>query len=124
MATDTSAITSWVEKYVQAWNSNDSADIGALFTDGAAYYAGPFETPWRGRDGIVREWLARKDEPGTTSFRYEVLATDGDTAIVRGWTKYHESGREYSNLWLVRFGPEGRCREFTEWWVERPKKTP
>jgi hypothetical protein len=27
----------------------------------------------------------------------------------------------FANVWLVRFAPDGRAREFSEWWVERPR---
>ena len=26
----------------------------------------------------------------------------------------------YSNLWVVRLDAEGRCTEFTEWWMRHP----
>jgi hypothetical protein len=26
----------------------------------------------------------------------------------------------YDNCFLIRFAPDGRCREFTEWFMERP----
>jgi uncharacterized protein (TIGR02246 family) len=117
---DAAAVAAWVDNYVRAWNSNDPVDIGGLFTDDAVYFTGPFDQAWQGRDTIVREWLARQDEPGTTTFRYEVLATGPDVGIVRGWTQYHvEPPSEFSNMWLIRFGADGRCREFTEWWVEK-----
>jgi hypothetical protein len=116
---DSSVVTAWVDRYVRAWNSNDPAEIGALFTDEATYYTGPFDAPWTGRDAIVRGWLDRQDAPGSTAFRYELLATTSDSGIIRGWTQYHEPAREFSNIWLVRFDSNGRCREFTEWWVQR-----
>jgi hypothetical protein len=25
----------------------------------------------------------------------------------------------YSNLWVIRFDADGRCREFTEWYMRR-----
>ena len=28
--------------------------------------------------------------------------------------------RTYSNLWVIRFAPDGRAREFTEWWMKQP----
>jgi len=117
--TDSSTVSQWVERYVRAWNSNNPADIGALFADDAAYYTGPFDAPWTGREAIVRGWLGRQDAPGNTTFRYEVLATTPDSGIIRGWTQYREPPREYSNIWLMRFAADGRCREFTEWWVQR-----
>ena len=57
-------LEAWVDGYVRAWNSNDPAAIGALFSEDAAYYTEPYRAPWRGREEIVRQWLDRKDEPG------------------------------------------------------------
>ena len=119
---DSSTVTAWVDRYVRAWNSNDPAEIGALFSEEARYYTGPFDAPWTGRDTIVRKWLARQDAPGSTSFRYEVLAVTDEAGIIRGWTQYHQPAREFSNVWLVRFDASGRCQEFTEWWVQRRKR--
>ncbi len=115
---DNAALKSWVDAYVRAWDSNDPAAIGDLFADDAAYYTAPFREPWRGRAAIVASWLDRKDEPGTWSFRYEPLAIAGDLGVVRGWTRYADPPREYSNLWLIRLTPDGPCQEFTEWWME------
>jgi uncharacterized protein (TIGR02246 family) len=56
--TDLEAVTDWVSGYVRAWNSNDPAGIGDLFAEDAAYYTAPFEEPWRGRETIVKHWLA------------------------------------------------------------------
>jgi ketosteroid isomerase-like protein len=112
----------WVEAYERAWASNDPEEIGALFTDDARYYTAPFREPRTGRDGIVREWLERKDEPGDYTFRSEVLGIDGDVAFVRGWTSYPKDGEDYSNLWVIRLATDGRASEFIEWWMEhRPE---
>lgn len=117
---NTAAINSWLNEYVTAWNTNDPEDIGRLFTERAVYHPNPFEEPWRGRAAIVREWLGRRDAPGTTTFRYDLLATTEDTAIVRGWTTYVDPPREFSNIWVLRFDASGKCHEFSEWWMQRP----
>ena len=70
-------------------------------------------------DEIVAGWLERHDEPGTWSFRHEVLAVAGDLGFVRGWTRYAQPPTAYSNLWIVRLAADGRCSEFTEWWMEK-----
>jgi ketosteroid isomerase-like protein len=57
-------VRAWIDGYVRAWNSNDPADIRALFTQDAAYYTEPYGPPWEGRDEIVRQWLDRKDGGG------------------------------------------------------------
>lgn len=110
-------LTAWVDGYVRAWASNDPDDIGRLFTDDALYSTAPFREPWRGRAAIVAGWLDRKDDPGDYAFRYEVLAIAGNLGFVRGWASYTNPPTEYSNLWVVRLAADGRCTEFTEWWM-------
>lgn len=110
----------WVDGYLQAWSSNDPAVIGALFTEDAAYYTEPHSPPWRGRDEIVLRWLDRKDEPGETEFRWHPLAIGSYVAVVQGETVYRSPPRTYSNLWVIRLDAEGRCSEFTEWWMQQP----
>jgi len=109
-------VEAWVDRYVQAWTTNDPQEIAALFTEDAVYYTAPHREPWSGREAIVREWLAAKDEPGAWEFRYAPLAVAGDLAFVRGWTAYRGES-SYSNLWVIRLAPYGRCSEFTEWWM-------
>ena len=108
----------WMDGYVRAWASNDPAEIGALFTEDARYYTAPFREPWTGRQGIVEEWLDRKDEPGTWEFHHEVMAIADRIGFVRGWTAYPDV--RYSNLWVIRMAGDGsrQCEEFTEWWMK------
>ena len=113
-------VRAWVDAYVRAWNSNDPAEIAALFAEDAAYYTEPYSRPWRGRAEIVRRWLDRKDEPGDTAFRWQPLAVGPWGAIVQGETVYRRPPQAYSNLWVIRLDGEGRCTEFTEWWMQHP----
>jgi ketosteroid isomerase-like protein len=116
---DAAAVERWVEGYIRAWRSNDRDDIGGLFTDDAAYFTAPHREPWRGRRGIVDGWLDRKDEPGDWAFRYEIVAICDDLAFVQGRTDYEgQDPPAYANLWVIRLTEEGRCSEFTEWWME------
>jgi ketosteroid isomerase-like protein len=109
---------SWVERYVRAWETNDADDIGSLFTDDARYFTAPHRVPWSGREGIVEGWLDRKDDRGTWGFRWEVQDVIGQRAYVRGVTTYPgQDPPEYANLWVIDLAPDGRCSEFTEWWM-------
>ena len=117
-------VQAWVERYVQAWNSNDPAAIGSLFTEDAAYHTEPYSQPWRGRDEIVRQWLDRKDEPGETQFRWHPLTVTPEVAVIEGTTAYRDPPRTYSNLWVLRLAADGRCTEFTEWWMQHPDDRP
>lgn len=108
----------WIAAYVRAWESNDPGDIARLFTEDAAYSTAPFRQPWQGRDTILAEWLKIKDEPGTWTFTWELLGISDDLGFVRGWTTYTDQEHPISNLWIVHLAPDGRCAEFTEWWME------
>jgi len=107
-----------MEQYIVAWNSNDPEEIGALFTDDALYYTEPFAAPWRGRTEIIEQWLARKDEPGQATFEWEPLVVTPEVAVVTGTATYKEPPTVYSNLWVMRLDASGRCREFTECWMQ------
>jgi hypothetical protein len=120
---DREQLNDWVEGYVRAWESNRPEDIGDLFTDDARYFTAPHRPPWTGREGIIEEWLDRKDEPGDWSFRWEIRAVCDDMGFVRGWTSYPQEGHDYSNLWEITLDDDGRCSEFVEWFMDIPAKT-
>jgi len=110
----------WVQGYERAWSSNDPADIGALFTDDAMYRFRPEDEPLRGRDAIVAQWIQNKDEPDDYAYKLvDVLAVDGDVGFVYGITDYFtDPRRTYSNLWVIRLADDGRCADFTEWYMK------
>jgi hypothetical protein len=113
---DLDHVTAWIDGYVRAWNSNEPDQIGALFTADATYRTEPYSEPWVGRAEIVERWLERKDETGETTFTWEPLAVTDDVAIVQGTTSY--PAEIFSNLWVIRLDADGRCRDFTEWWMQ------
>jgi ketosteroid isomerase-like protein len=123
----------WLNRYVEAWRSYDAASIGDLFSEDAEYRYHPWDEPIRGREEIVKGWLApdgnvsSRDEPGTWTARYEPYAVDGDRAVVIGESAYFSEPsqstelRRYWNNWLIRFDAQGRCREFVEYYMLRRK---
>jgi uncharacterized protein (TIGR02246 family) len=117
---DEQRVATWIAGYVAAWNSNEPAAIAALFSEDASYRTDPYSPPWQGRDAIVEGWLGARDEPGETRFAWRLLHITGDVAVVQGTATYRTPPRTYSNLWLIRLQPDGRCREFTEWWMQHP----
>jgi uncharacterized protein (TIGR02246 family) len=119
----------WLDAYVRAWQTYDPAEIGALFTEDAVCHYDPFGEPVRGRDAIVASWLEvdRRDPPGTYAGHYQPLAVDGDLAIANGRSRYFEADgttpkEEYDNIFLLRFAADGRCAEYREWYMRRPKQ--
>jgi len=123
----------WLDKYVAAWLSYDANDIAALFTDDIAYRYHPYDDPIIGRQAVVASWLGEgssdgastRDAPGTYAARYKPVAVDDDVVVATGTSSYRERPdgpivRVYDNCFVMRFDTEGRCREFTEYYIKRP----
>ena len=117
---DHAAFQVWLDRYIAAWRSADPAEIGALFSVDAEYFYGPYRDPVRGRDAILSDWTTDPDAPGSWEAEYRPLAVDGDVAVATGESRY-ANGRTYSNIFVCRFDGDGRCTEFREWFMERPR---
>ena len=122
----------WLEAYVAAWKSYDPEAIGELFTEDAEYRFHPHDEPIRGREAIVAAWLGEsdapgvssRDDPGTYEASYEAIAVDGEVAVAVGTSSYSDVPggpvtRIYDNCYVLRFDAAGRCRAFTEWYMQR-----
>jgi hypothetical protein len=116
---DTEAVAAWLDGYSHAWGTYDPAEIGALFSEDAVYFYDPFTQPLRGREAIVADWLADRDEPGTYEGSYRPVL------VARGYSRYFNTNGtvrdEYDNLFLLRFDADGRCAEYREWYMRKPK---
>ena len=120
---DRQAFQKWLDGYVDAWKTYDEQKIGDLFSDGVLYKYSPQDDGLNGRAEVVKSWTEDKDDPGTYDAKYEVLAIDGDTHVANGWSRYFtepggELRDEYFNVYICKFDAEGRCREFTEYWIQ------
>jgi hypothetical protein len=114
------ALQAWLDAYVDAWRTYDEAAIADLFSADATYAYHPYDAePLRGREAILRNWLEEPDESGSWEAAYRPLLIDGDRAAATGETRYAD-GRTFSNLFVLRFDPDGRCAEFVEWFMEQP----
>jgi hypothetical protein len=119
------AAEAWIAAYIRAWLSYEPDAIGDLFVEDAEYRYHPHDTPLAGRDAIVDSWLTDRDHPGTYHAEYSLHALDGDRAIFTGVSTYFEDETHetitavYDNCFLVEFDDDGRCRTFTEWFVQR-----
>ena len=127
------AVDRWLAGYVEAWRTYDREQIAALFSADARYRYHPYDAWIEGREAIVRTWLGEgdsggastPDQPGTWEAEYRAVAVDGDTAVAVGTTSYSLEpggpvGRVFDNCFVLHFDGDGRCREFTEWYVRRP----
>ena len=127
---DHGGFQSWLDRYVDAWRLLDPVAIGDLFSPDVRYAYDPFGEAVVGRAAVVASWLTDPDVPGSWEADYEVLAIDGDACVAHGRTRYLTDDRaavdrEFANVFVTRFDEEGRCREFTEWYMrKRPDVLP
>jgi ketosteroid isomerase-like protein len=127
-------VDEWLDAYVAAWKSYDREEIAALFSADVVYRYHPYDEPVRGRDAVVSSWLG-EDEPegastrdpeGTYDATYRVVVLDGDVAVATGTSTYLTSpggpiDKVFDNCFVMRFDAARRCREFTEWYIQRPE---
>lgn len=114
---DRDAVLRWVDGYERAWRSAGTDELGRLFADDATYRVSPWAPPVEGLAAIGGLWDdAREgpDEPFTMAS--EIVAVDGDTAVVRVAVDYlRPGGTRWRDLWVLRFDADGRCVAFEEW---------
>jgi hypothetical protein len=121
-------VQAWLDGYVEAWRANRREPIEALFTEGVVYRWRPYASypAADGIDAVVEAWLGEtRDDPDAWEARYTPYAVDGDRAVATGYSRYFatadEPERTYWNAFLLRFAPDGRCAEFTEFYMEEGK---
>ena len=126
-------VSRWLDAYVEAWRTYDRDRIAALFAEDVEYRYHPYDEPVTGREAVVESWLGEgeheaasaRDPEGTYEAAYSPTAVDGDVAVAAGSSTYLERPggpveKVYDNCFVMRFDAEGRCREFTEWFMKRP----
>lgn len=114
---DRSRVEEWVAAYERAWRTAGIEPLRELFDGEATYSMGPYEESVRGLEEIGALWERERQGPDEEfEMEYRIVAVEGDTAVVRVAVEYGPPQRlEYRDLWIVRFDPDGRCREFEEW---------
>ena len=123
----------WLDAYVEAWRTYDRDQIEELFAEEVSYRYHPWDDPIEGRAAVIESWLGEgdhddassRDEQGTYDASYTAFAVDGDDVVATGTSIYYSRPggpveRVYDNCFVMRFDSEGRCREFTEWFMKRP----
>jgi SnoaL-like protein len=126
-------VAEWLHRYIEAWRSYNREQIAALFSDDVTYRYHPYDEPITGRRDVVESWLgegdhedaSERDAEGTYEASYRPVAVDGDFAVAVGTSTYYDSpgGKVtdvYYNCFVMRFDDDGRCLEFTEWFMQQP----
>jgi hypothetical protein len=120
-------VQNWLGRYERAWRTDGTEPLRGLFVEDATYRMSPYEEPFVGLSGIAEMWEGERDRPDEVfTMASEILAVEGDTAVVRVEVTYGEPvTREYRDLWVIRFAEDGRAVAFEEWpfWPGQPYST-
>ena len=109
-------VAAWITAYERAWRSPGTGQLSGLFTADATYLASPWAEPLGGLEAIGAFWEARRSGPDEAfTMTAEIVAVDGDVAVVRAEVEYTSTSERWRDLWVLRFDPDGRCVEFEEW---------
>ncbi len=79
----------------------------------------------RSKHRVAEPFPPQAVKPGGHAPVSVAVAVDGDVAVATGSSTYLSGPggpveKAYDNCFVMRFDSAGRCREFTEWYVERP----
>jgi len=111
----------WLERYFQAWVSNDPGQVEGLFSPDATYWTDPFEEPQRGVTAIVAAWVAGVQHD--VEYAFEPLAVTGKVGIAHWRVTSRRPGSDTRDVrdgvLVLTFAANGRCVEHREWMSHR-----
>ena len=114
----------WLDRYLAAWRSGDTDEIGELFSDDVVYSQNGGQTSITGREAVVAHWLEAAYEPEAEwEASYEPLAIEEQVHVAVGSTRYtRQDGvrEDFSNIFVIRFDEDGRACDLREWWMRAP----
>jgi uncharacterized protein (TIGR02246 family) len=114
----------WIAAYVAAWRAPGTEALAGIFAPDAAYSLDPYQPPITGLDAIAEMWDEERPEGERFEISHEIVAVEGDTAVVRAHVRYlAPREQEYRDLWVIRLGPDGLCTHYEEWpfFPDRPR---
>ncbi len=107
-------IDRWLDRFRDAWTTNDVDAVLALFADDVTYH----ETPDRRLDGdaLRAEWETIHEQ-ADIDLSLDVFARD-DTRFAVQWNlAYRRDGRRHASagVYLIRLNAENLCTEFWQY---------
>lgn len=113
---DRDVVQQWVAGYERLWRTPGTGRLAELFLPDASYLPSPWARPVEGLDAIERFWDAERDGPEEAfTMASDIVAVDGETAVVRVCVTYDATGHRWRDLWVIRLAVDGRCSRFEEW---------
>lgn len=120
---DTAALTTWLQRYGDAWQTRDAAAAGKLFSAAAGYHEMPFDAPKTGRAAIEEYWRGVTADQRDVSFKFDVISVTGNTGVAHWTAKFRLDSTgatiELDGVFVLEFDSAGSCSNLREWWHVR-----
>jgi SnoaL-like domain len=123
---DLGELERWLNEYTRTSLAHDPAAEEELFSVTARYFASPWDEPYSGREAIMAFWAKEMNGPRLEDAWCRPVAIGPEVAVAEWWGRYEpepgeKQGAEYSSLFTLRFDDGGRCSEFKEWYLAKPR---
>ena len=113
---DRESFGAWLVAYERLWRTPGTDYLAELFADDATYSMGPYEERVAGLDAIAQLWDAERPDGEQFTVAVEIVAVDGDIGVAQAEVLYSAPReQEFRDVWIVRFGDDGRAVSFDEW---------
>ncbi len=113
----------WIERYRRAWETGDLEEIARLFTPQACYRSSVFREPHIGTAAIRQYWQRAAGSQHDVTVRMGRPVITDTRVAVEWWaslTDLDEGEITLPGCLLLRFAPDGRCRDLWEYWQVQP----
>ena len=106
----------WIAAYEAAWRAPGTEQLSNVFAQNATYSLDPYQPTITGLDAITKMWDDERSEGEQFEMSHEIVAVEGDTAVVRVHVQYRKPReQEYRDLWVIKLDAAGLCTHYEEW---------
>ena len=112
-----------IERSRRPFETADADEVVDLFTPDAAYLSSVFREPYLGSDAIRQYWQRGAGAQREVAVRMGRPIMTGDRVAVEWWATMIDPDEGEITLpgcLLLRFAPDGRCRDLWEYWQVQP----
>jgi len=114
----------WLNQYGQAWINGDPQAAIKLFSENAAYYEEPLQTPMKGTEAIRKYWEdGAQNAQMDITFKAEIISIRENIGYAHWQATFKRIPAntfvELDGILKAIFNDENKCIEFREWWHRR-----
>ena len=111
----------WLTRYGEAWIQGDPLAAISLFSENAAYYEEPFQSPMVGREAIKKYWTEGAQEgQQEITFDFQMITLKNNSGYAHWQATFRrvpiQTSVALDGILLAKFNRAGECTEFREWW--------